>query len=299
MVYTLTLSPALDYVMKTEKISNSDINRCYENEIYFGGKGINVSTVLSRLGINSIATGFLAGFTGKELERMLKNESFESDFVFLKNGRTRINVKLKADGEYDFNTDAPCADENEINELISKLEGINDGDFLVLSGAVPKNNENIYERTAEAFKDRNINLIVDTTGKCLLNMLEYKPFLIKPNHHELAELFDKESLSDDEIISCAKILIRKGAKNVLVSLAERGAVLITENGDIIRTENAKGILKNSVGCGDSMLAGFIAGYIERNDFSFAMRLATACGNATAYSDSLAQKSEIVKILNRI
>ena len=300
MVYTLTLNPALDYVLKLDGIRTDDINRASDAEIYYGGKGINVSAVLTRLGIENKALGFAAGFTGKELERMLKADKINCDFVFLEKGNTRINVKIKAQQEIDINANGAPIGKSDIEKLFEKLDCVQEGDFVVLAGSVPDNLPNdIYESIMQRLSGRGANFIVDATGDLLKNALKFRPFLIKPNHIELGDLFGIKAESDEEIERLGKELQSLGARNVLVSRAEKGAVLLDENGEISKTENAKGKLINSVGCGDSMLAGFLAGYIQSGDFKTALRLGTACGNATAYSDGLCEKSVIEKLYNEL
>ena len=296
MVYTLTLNPALDYVLKVNNLNCDDINRAEEDCIYYGGKGINVSSVLTSLGIENTALGFAAGFTGKELEKMLKADGINCSLSFLERGATRINVKIKAGSELDINANGPDISEEDIINLLKKLDGIKEGDFLVLAGSVPKTlPSDIYERILERLSGREINFVVDAEGDLLLNALKYKPFLVKPNHHELGDLFGVKIKEEGEIEHYAKKLQKMGARNVLVSRAKDGAMLLDENGKVSKIGNAKGELINSVGCGDSMVAGFIAGYINTGDYSDALKLGAACGNATAFSKGLAKKEDIEKI----
>ena len=298
MVYTVTLNPALDYVMKLKALRTDDINRTDGEEIYYGGKGINVSVILTQLGIPNTALGFLAGFTGKKLEEMLKNDNISCDFNYLKNGDTRINVKIKADKEIDLNACGPEITKEDMHSFLRKLDGIKSGDYLILAGSIPNTlPDDIYEQILERVGDRNINCVVDATGDLLKNVLKYKPFLIKPNHHELGDLFSVQIKSDDDIVKYSKKLQEMGAKNVLVSMAKDGAMLTDENGCVHKIGNAKGKLINSVGCGDSMVAGFTAGYIKTADYSFALRLGSACGNATAFSEKLATREEIERVFN--
>lgn len=297
MVYTVTLNPALDYVMQVEKLRYDDINRTTAEEIYYGGKGINVSVILSRLGIKNTALGFLAGFTGKELEKMLINDGINCDFNYLKFGNTRINVKIKADTQLDINANGPHINSADIEALLSKLEGIQSGDYLVLAGSIPANlPDDIYRRILLRVANRGVNVAVDATGDLLMNVLQYKPFLVKPNHHELGDLFGTTVDTDEDIVRYAKRLQDMGAVNVLVSRASKGAMLIDEYGNSHSIGVAPGELVNSVGCGDSMVAGFLAGYIEKNDYSYALKLGSACGNATAFSPELATKDEIIAVL---
>lgn len=298
MVYTVTLNPALDYVMKLKALRTDDINRTDGEEIYYGGKGINVSVILTQLGIPNTALGFLGGFTGKKLEEMLKNDNVSCDFNYLKNGDTRINVKIKADKEIDLNACGPEITKEDMQSFLRKLDGIKSGDYLILAGSIPNTlPDDIYEQILERVSDRNINCVVDATGDLLKNVLKYKPFLIKPNHHELGDLFSVQIKSDDDIVKYSKKLQEMGAKNVLVSMAKDGAMLTDENGCVHKIGNAKGKLINSVGCGDSMVAGFTAGYIKTADYSYALRLGSACGNATAFSEKLATREEIERVFN--
>lgn len=298
MVYTVTLNPALDYVMKLKALRTDDINRTDGEEIYYGGKGINVSVILTQLGIPNTALGFLGGFTGKKLEEMLKNDNINCDFNHLKNGDTRINVKIKADKEIDLNACGPEITKEDMQSFLKKLDGIKSGDYLILAGSIPNTlPDDIYEQILERVGDRNINCVVDATGDLLKNVLKYKPFLIKPNHHELGDLFSVQIKSDGDIVKYSKKLQEMGAKNVLVSMAKDGAMLTDENGNVHKIGNAKGKLINSVGCGDSMVAGFTAGYIKTADYSYALRLGSACGNATAFSEKLATREEIERVFN--
>ncbi|MFR5876842.1 MAG: 1-phosphofructokinase [Eubacterium sp.] len=298
MVYTITLNPALDYVMKINGLRFDDINRTTAEAIYYGGKGINVSVILTRLGVENKALGFAAGFTGAELERLLKSDGINCDFNYLKSGYTRINVKIKADTEIDVNADGPAISEDEISELSAKLDKIQGGDYLVLAGSIPKTLPNdIYERILKKLSCRDINFVVDATDDLLMNVLKYRPFLIKPNHHELGDMFGVKIETDDEIEAYAKKLQELGAKNVLVSRASKGAMLIDENGFVHSIGVAQGRLVNSAGCGDSMVAGFVAGYIEKKDYEYALKLGSACGNATAFSQGLATKKEIIDVFN--
>lgn len=298
MVYTVTLNPALDYVMKLKALRTDDINRTDGEEIYYGGKGINGSVILTQLGIPNTALGFLGGFTGKKLEEMLKNDNISCDFNYLKNGDTRINVKIRADKEIDLNACGPEITKEDMQSFLRKLDGIKSGDYLILAGSIPNTlPDDIYEQILERVGDRNINCVVDATGDLLKNVLKYKPFLIKPNHHELGDLFSVQIKSDGDIVKYSKMLQEAGAKNVLVSMAKDGAMLTDENGCVHKIGNAKGKLINSVGCGDSMVAGFTAGYIKTADYSYALRLGSACGNATAFSEKLATREEIERVFN--
>ena len=301
MIYTITLNPALDYVMNTETINTSDINRTISEEIYYGGKGINVSTVLSRLGYESTSLGFIAGFTGSELERMMKADGLLTDFTRIENGRTRINVKVKCGVEIDINANGPDIPSEKLDELINKLNSLNSGDYLVLAGSVPNSvPSDIYANILKLLSGKDVKIIVDSTGEQLLKTLEYKPFLVKPNHHELGELFDKELIGTDEIIEYAKRIRSMGPKNVIVSRGGDGSIFVDENDKVYVMDPIPGKLVNSVGCGDSMVAGFIAGLCEKDgDYEYALKLATACGSATAFSMGLASRQDVMEILERI
>ncbi len=295
MVYTVTLNPAIDYVLKADKAG--DIYRAKRAECVYGGKGINVSVVLNRLGVDSTALGFVAGFTGDELVRLLDKEGIKTDFVTLEKGNTRINVKILANEEIFVNAPGPDVSDKEMLALFEKLDVLKADDFIVLSGSVPNNMpQDIYEKLVETVTQKGVKCAVDTSGEKLKNVLRYKPFLIKPNHHELGELFGQEILPDDvtKIEERALTLQKMGAQNVLVSRGECGATLVDENGKIYHTPAIKGKLVNSTGCGDSMLAGFVAGYIKTGDFETALKLGSAAGSATAFSCHLATKEEIEK-----
>lgn len=296
MVYTVTFNPALDYVMNLKHLSADDINRTESEELYYGGKGVNVSAILSRLGIPNIALGFAAGFTGEKLRQMMDSDGIKSDFVELDSGFTRINVKLKFGEELDINANGPDISEDKINELFDKLKSLTAGDYLVLAGSVPPSlPDDLYSKILQELYGKGINVVVDTTGNHLLNVLKYHPFLIKPNHHELAEIFGQEMDDPEKITVYAKKLQEMGAVNVLVSRGGDGAVLVDGNGTVHPASAVKGTLVNSVGCGDSMVAGFIAGYITNKSYSEALKLSVACSAATAFSKELANADEIYKI----
>lgn len=296
MVYTITLNPALDYVMKVGKLRYDDINRSKSEEIYYGGKGINVSVILTRLGVHNKALGFVAGFTGRKLEQMLVDEGIDCDFNRLSNGQTRINVKIKADTELDVNASGPDISEDDIKDLMDKLDDIGEDDYLVLAGSIPSTlPDDIYERILSRLQSRGVNFIVDATGDLLKKALPYKPFLVKPNHHELGDLFGVETKTEEDIVKYARKVQEMGARNVLVSRAKDGTTLIDENSNVTTFANVDGELVNSVGCGDSMVAGFLAGYINKKDYAYALKLGAACGNATAFSEELATADEIKKV----
>ena len=299
MVYTVTFNPAIDYVVHTKEMQVGQVNRSESEEIYFGGKGINVSFVLHELGIPSKALGFVAGFTGAALENGVQASGIETDFVHLKNGFSRINVKIKSEEETDLNGQGPVIDEAALQELFEKLKQLKDGDTLVLAGSIPNTlPADIYERILESLSDRAIRTVVDATKDLLLNVLKYKPFLVKPNNYELGEMFGVTLHTTEEIATYAAKLKEMGAQNVLVSMAGDGALLLDEHGKTHVCCVCKGTVKNSVGAGDSMVAGFLAGSID-GDYAYALKLGTATGGATAFSDGLAKREEIDRLLQQL
>ena len=300
MIYTVTLNPALDYVMQVKKLRFDDINRSYFEDLHYGGKGINVSVLLKRLGVKTRAFGFIAGFTGERLEQLLTEEGVDCDFIRLKKGSTRINVKIKSDTELDINARGPVIEESEIERLIEKMQDIKAGDYLVLAGSIPENlPSDIYERMLSRLENRGINFVADTTGDLLFSVLKYKPFLIKPNHHELGDLFGFKIETDSDVITYAKRLQEMGAKNVLVSRGSKGATLLYENGQVASVGIVEGKVVNTVGSGDSMVAGFIAGYSDTGDYKHALRLGAASGNATAFCESLAEACDIQSAFQKL
>ena len=300
MVYTVTFNPALDYVMKLKNLSDRDINRTESEELYYGGKGINVSAILSRLKIPNIALGCAAGFTGEKLIEMMERDGIKNDFIELSEGFTRINVKLKFTEELDINANGPKIPKEKTEELLLKLKRLNFGDYLVLAGSVPPSLPNdLYGKILEKLRGNGIKTVVDTTGNQLLNVLKYRPFLIKPNNYELAEIFGEDMDSTENIIAYAKKLREMGAVNVLVSRGGDGAVLIDEHGDVHNSKAVAGNLVSSVGCGDSMVAGFIAGYIKCGNYTDAFKLSVASSAATAFSVGLAQAAEIKDIYKNL
>ena len=298
MIYTVTFNPAVDLIVHPDELKNGATNRSKSEEIYFGGKGINVSLVLKELGIKSRALGFVAGFTGEAIENSLVERGIDADFVHLEKGFSRINVKIKSGEETELNGRGPQIPKKALQELLEKLDKIEDGDTLVLAGSIPADlPEDIYEKILERLSARKIRAVVDATKKLLLNVLKYKPFLVKPNNHELGEMFGVELKTVDEIIEHARKLQEMGAVNVLVSMAGNGAVLLDEHGKTHVCGACKGTVKNSVGAGDSMVAGFIAGC--ENGYEYALKLGTAAGGATAFSDGIAKKEEIFGLLTQL
>lgn len=299
MVYTVTFNPAIDYVVHTDEIKTGSVNRLKAEEIYFGGKGINVSFVLSELGIPSKALGFVAGFTGKAIEDGVKAKGIKTDFVHLKNGFSRINVKIKSGDETELNGQGPEISDEALDELFKKLDMLKDGDTIVLAGSIPNTlPSDIYEKILECLSDRKIKTVVDATKDLLMNVLKYEPFLIKPNNHELGEMFGVTLKTNEEIAEYATKLKEMGAKNVLVSMAGDGALLLDENGKKHICGVCKGIVNNSVGAGDSMVAGFIAGS-QDGDYEYALRLGTATGGATVFSKGLAKKEDIYRLMKQL
>ncbi|MCM1027211.1 MAG: 1-phosphofructokinase [Roseburia sp.] len=299
MVYTVTFNPAIDYVVRTDEITVGGVNRARSEKIYFGGKGINVSMVLSELGVASKALGFVAGFTGEAIERGVREKGVETDFVHLRSGFSRINVKIRSDRETEINGQGPVIDEKALGRLLEKLDGLSEGDTIVLAGSIPGGMpSDLYEKILERLSGRNVKAVVDATGELLRSVLKYRPFLIKPNHHELGETFGVTLESKDEIAGYACRLKEMGARNVLVSMAGDGALLLDENGETHICGVCKGTVKNSVGAGDSMVAGFIAGSAG-GDYEYALRLGTAAGCATAFSEGLAQKPLIDELLKQL
>lgn len=298
MIYTVTFNPAIDYVIGVENLRTGMTNRASCERLLPGGKGLNVSVILSNLGIENTALGFIAGFTGKEIKRSFEAMGGKSDFIELKEGISRINVKIKSDKETEINAVGPMIDEAAISELLKKLDTLKDGDTLILAGSIPASLSNsLYGDIMEMLSGRDIMIAVDATKDLLLNVLEHKPFLVKPNNHELGEIFGVTLTTREEVVPYAKKLREKGAGNVLVSMAGEGAVLITETGDVLMSEAPKGIVKNSVGAGDSMVAGFIAGWCEKRDYAHAFKMGLSAGSASTFSETLATKEEIKQVYN--
>ncbi len=297
MIYTLTLNPALDYVVKLPHFEDGAVLRTTEEMLFAGGKGINVSIVLANLGIKSTAMGFVAGFTGQMIENMLSDMGIDTDFVRVKDGFSRINVKIKAEKETEINARGPKADKEEINNLLLKLDKLEDGDILVIAGSVPLGLKDIYVDILDRLQGKAVKIIADTTGSYLTDLLKYKPFLIKPNNFELGEIFGKTLNTDEDIAYYAKKLTDMGAQNVYVSMGGDGAMLVSNQGDILRLPAPKGKLVNSTGAGDSSVAGFVAGYLEKDDLSHALKMGVAAGSATAFSEGLATKNEIYKLMD--
>lgn len=301
MIYTITFNPSIDYMVSVDHFKLGTVNRTSQEYLLPGGKGINVSIVLHNLGIDSTALGFIAGFTGKEIENRVTNDfGVQCDFIDVENGYSRINFKLKSDEESEVNGNGPMINKEHIDKLYNKLSCLQAGDILILSGSIPKClSDDIYSEIMEKLTDKNIEIVVDATGDLLMKVLKHKPFVIKPNNHELAKMFHVKLFGTQDIVKYAKKLQEMGAKNVLISMAGDGALFICENGKVYFSNAPKGQVKNSVGAGDSMVAGFVAGYEKTKDYVQAFRMGVATGSASAFSENLATASEVEKLLQEI
>ena len=298
MIYTVTFNPSLDYVVQVDDFAVGEINRTRTESIYPGGKGINVSLVLQNLGLPSVALGFTAGFSGAEIERLLQEAGCQCDFIAVKAGYSRINTKIISGAETALNGQGPQLSEAELAALFNKLRRLTQDDVLVLAGSIPASlPDNIYEQILELLQPVGTRVVVDATGDLLLKVLKYRPFLIKPNHEELGEFFGRGPLlTEEEILAAAQRLQQQGARNVLVSRGANGALLLDENGKLHKQASPKGTLVNSVGAGDSMVAGFLAGYLQTQDYDAALRLGVAAGSASAFKAWLATREDVEKIL---
>lgn len=300
MIYTVTFNPAIDYIVKVNNLIPGSVNRVSQEQILPGGKGVNVSIVLKNLGYDNTAIGFLSGFTGETIEAMLRNYGCNTDFIKLSEGMSRINVKIKGNVETEINGIGPDITENDIARLYEKLDKLVAGDILVLAGSIPNTiSDNIYMNIMKYLQNKDIKIVVDATKDLLLNVLKYRPFLVKPNNHELGEMFGVEIKSKDEALIYAKKIKEMGARNVLVSMAGDGALLIDENDVVHKSEAPKGKLVNSVGAGDSMVAGFIAGYLENFSYEQAFKTGVATGSASAFSPYLATKEEVMELMKKL
>ena len=299
MIYTVTLNPAIDYVVQLPGLQVGGINRNRAEDIQFGGKGINVSGVLNKLGIANIALGFVAGFTGQGLEKGLKDMGIQTELIHVAEGLTRINVKIKAGEETEINGIGPNIRTGDLEKLYEQLEGLTGEDYLVLSGSVPSCLQADIYGTIMQRLPRGVRVVVDATGRSLRSALPYQPFLIKPNHHELADFFGVTLSSEEEIVACGKKLQEMGAQNVLISMAGDGALLLDETGEVHRIACPKGQVVNSVAAGDSMVAGFLAGFVTTGSYAYALKLGTAAGSATAFSMGLGEKKLIEELLRQL
>lgn len=295
MIYTVTLNPSLDYVVRLDAFQADGVNRTAKENIFPGGKGINVAVVASSLGIPSRALGFRAGFTGEALETLLRERGCDAELIPLDAGMTRINVKVKSETEFEINGQGPEIPEDKAELLYEKLDLVGADDMLVLSGSIPGSMpDGVYESILERIQEKHICTTVDASGPLLLNVLKYRPFLVKPNHHELGELFQRELKTEEELVFYARKLQQMGARNVLVSMAEKGAVLAAEDGTVYSQVPPEGQTVNSAGAGDSMVAGFLAGYVKYGTYETALKLGTAAGSATAFTSWLADAPSIWK-----
>lgn len=304
MIYTVTFNPSLDYVVRVDNLVLGRVNRSTAERVFAGGKGINVSIVLKNLAIDSTALGFTAGFTGREIARMVHDAGCQTDFIHVRQGLSRINVKIKSAEESEINGQGPNIAAEELDSLYKKLDRLCNNDILVLAGSIPNTlPEDVYENILKRLQKQEhqeIKVVVDATKDLLLRVLKYRPFLVKPNNHELGEMFGVVLKEEDEIIRYAQKLQDMGAKNVLVSMAAKGAILLTADGKVYKSRPPEGKVVNSVGAGDSMVAGFLAGYLRSNgDYSQAFKLGLAAGSASAFSEDLATGEQIQELLATI
>ena len=300
MIYTVTFNPSLDYIVSVENFTLGKTNRTHREQILPGGKGINVSIVLGNMGIENRALGFLAGFTGREIEKRAAEFGVRSEFIYLKEGNSRINLKLKDIEGTEINGMGPMISGDKLQELIEKTDRLQPGDGLVLAGSIPVSiPASVYSELMARLAGKGILCVVDATGELLQDALQYRPFLIKPNQYELGEIFQVSLVSREDVIPYAKKLQQMGAVNVLVSLAGQGAVLVDENGGVHESPAPKGTLVNAVGAGDSMVAGFLAGYLKKKEYHHAFLMGLAAGSASAFSENLATAKEIWDIYHRM
>ena len=300
MVYTVTFNPSLDYIVSVEGFQLGKTNRTAKEQMLPGGKGINVSTVLKNLGIPNIALGFSAGFTGEEIKRRVEEMGLASDFIDLPNGYSRINVKMKDFDGTEINGQGPDISPEETERLLRKLDSLKEEDVLVLAGSIPRTMpDSIYSDILKRLEGKGILAVVDATGELLLHVLEYRPFLIKPNNHELGEIFQVKLESREDVVPYARKMQEKGARNVLVSMAGQGAVLLDEKGQVHMLPAPKGKLVNAVGAGDSMVAGFLAGWLTKKDYEYAFRMGISAGSASAFSENLATKEEVEEVFRQV
>lgn len=296
MIYTVTFNPSLDYIVSVDDFRLGMTNRASSQMLLPGGKGINVSTVLRSLGLDSTALGFTAGFTGKEIEKRLDELGVKTDFIHLNGGNSRINVKLRNIEGTEINAQGPEIDDESLAQLMKRLYELKNGDMLVLAGSIPPSvPQDCYRKILQQLHEKEIYTVADTSGELLCGIAECRPFLIKPNNHELGELFQVTLRKRDEVIPYGKRLQRMGAQNVLISLAGEGAVLIAADGNIYSTPAPEGTLVNGVGAGDSMVAGFIAGFLKNRSYEQAFYMGVAAGSASAFSERLAGGDEIMHL----
>ena len=300
MIYTVTFNPSLDYIVSVKDFKLGLTNRTDSELMLPGGKGINVSIVLKNLGIDNTALGFVAGFTGEEVVKRLEKFGVKNGFLEIPEGFTRINVKLKSIDGTEINGQGPSISEEKIEQLMTRLDEMGEGDVLFLSGSIPASMpDDTYQKIMERLKDKGVLISVDATQELLLKVLPYHPFLIKPNNHELGEIFGVELRTRESVVPYGKKLQEMGAENVLISMAGEGAVLIASDGQVYDAPAPKGILKNGVGAGDSMVAGFMAGWMERKEYRHAFCMGVAAGSASAFSEQLAVKEEIDQVYEQV
>ncbi len=300
VIYTVTFNPSLDYIVSVKDFRPGMTNRTSSELMLAGGKGINVSIVLGNLGIKSTALGFIAGFTGDEIVRRLHNGGINSEFIKINDGISRINIKLKSIDGTEINGQGPHIDSSHIEQLMNRLRRLESGDVLVLAGSIPAGiSDNIYKDIMDMLKDKGVQIVVDATSRLLTNVLEYKPFFIKPNQHELGDIFNVTLNTQEEVIPYALKLKKMGAVNVCVSMGGKGAILVADDGNVYKAKAPDGILKNSVGAGDSLVAGFLSGWIEKKDYEYAFRKGVATGSASAFSERLATVGEINMLIDKV
>lgn len=300
VIYTVTFNPSLDYIVSVKDFRPGMTNRTSSELMLAGGKGINVSIVLGNLGIKSTALGFIAGFTGDEIVRRLHNSGINSEFIKINDGISRINIKLKSIDGTEINGQGPHIDSSHIEQLMNRLRRLESGDVLVLAGSIPAGiSDNIYKDIMDMLKDKGVQIVVDATSRLLTNVLEYKPFFIKPNQHELGDIFNVTLNTQEEVIPYALELKKMGAVNVCVSMGGKGAILVADDGNVYKAKALDGILKNSVGAGDSLVAGFLSGWIEKKDYEYAFRKGVATGSASAFSERLATNGEVNGLIGKV
>lgn len=300
VIYTVTFNPSLDYIVSVKDFRPGMTNRTSSELMLAGGKGINVSIVLGNLGIKSTALGFIAGFTGDEIVRRLHNGGINSEFIKINDGISRINIKLKSIDGTEINGQGPHIDSSHIEQLMNRLIRLESGDVLVLAGSIPAGiSDNIYKDIMDMLKDKGVQIVVDATSRLLTNVLEYNPFFIKPNQHELGDIFNVTLNTQEEVIPYALELKKMGAVNVCVSMGGKGAILVADDGNVYKAKAPDGILKNSVGAGDSLVAGFLSGWIEKKDYEYAFRKGVATGSASAFSERLATNGEVNDLIGKV
>ena len=300
VIYTVTFNPSLDYIVSVKDFRPGMTNRTSSELMLAGGKGINVSIVLGNLGIKSTALGFIAGFTGDEIVRRLHNGGINSEFIKINDGISRINIKLKSIDGTEINGQGPHIDSSHIEQLMNRLRRLESGDVLVLAGSIPAGiSDNIYKDIMDMLKDKGVQIVVDATSRLLTNVLEYNPFFIKPNQHELGDIFNVTLNTQEEVIPYALELKKMGAVTVCVSMGGKGAILVADDGNVYKAKAPDGILKNSVGAGDSLVAGFLSGWIEKKDYEYAFRKGVATGSASAFSERLATNGEVNDLIGKV